>query len=333
MVAVINKTRPGLATTHTPPRARGPRGGRSGRPGAAQAAPGPATARDWIAGARIRTLPLSIAPVLIGFGAATVIDAPGIWHPVRGALCLAVGIFLQIGVNYANDYSDGVRGTDQYRVGPSRLTGSGKASPRTVLIVALSFFAAGALAGLALVILTHYWWILLVGAVTIAAAWFYTGGKRPYGYYALGEVFVFIFFGLVATAGTTFMLTGCVNQESWLGATVAGLIACAVLMVNNIRDIEPDRLAHKHTLAALLGTIWSRIVFCVFLLVAFLILAFIALLYPFAWLGMFALLAAIPACVITLFARTPRELVTALQLTSASGLLVALALGAAYTLA
>jgi 1,4-dihydroxy-2-naphthoate octaprenyltransferase len=241
-----------------------------------------------------------------------------------------VAVWLQIGVNYANDYSDGVRGTDQYRVGPSRLTGSGRAAPKRVLTVALVFFALGALAGLILVLLTQYWWVLLVGAAAIAAAWFYTGGKRPYGYYGLGEVFVFLFFGVVATAGTTYMLAGTVNQEAWYGSVIAGLIACAVLMVNNIRDITPDKAAGKRTLAVLLGNVASRIVYCVFLLVPFGILALLALFYPIAWLGFFALLAALPACVITLFAKTPRELVTALQLTSLTGLLVAIALGAAY---
>ncbi|GAA1448138.1 1,4-dihydroxy-2-naphthoate polyprenyltransferase [Leifsonia poae] len=304
--------------------------GRSGRPGASKTKVKPATASDWIAGARLRTLPLAIAPVIIGVGAAKLADGPGIWHPVRGLLCLAVAVFLQIGVNYANDYSDGVRGTDAFRVGPSRLTGSGRATPKRVLTVALVFFGLGAVAGLILVILTQQWWLLLVGAAAIAAAWFYTGGKRPYGYYGLGEVFVFVFFGLVATAGTTFLLAGVVNQEAWFGAVIAGLIACAVLMVNNIRDIEPDKQAGKHTLAVVLGNMASRIVFCVFLLVPFAILAVLALLYPIAWLGFFALLAALPACAITLFAKTPRELVTALQLTSLTGLLVAIALGCAF---
>ncbi len=314
-----------------PPQARGPRGGKSGRPGAAQAtAARPATAADWIAGARLRTLPLAIAPVLIGVGAAKVAEEPGVWHPVRSLLCLAVAVLLQIGVNYANDYSDGIRGTDEYRVGPGRLTGSGKAAPKKVLTVALVFFGLAAVAGLILVVLTQHWWVLLVGAAAIAAAWFYTGGKRPYGYYGLGEVFVFVFFWLVATAGTTFMLAGTVNQEAWYGGVAAGLIACAVLMVNNIRDIGPDKAARKRTLAVLIGNVASRIVFCVLLLVPFGIVALLALFYPIAWFGMFALLAALPACVITLFAKTSRELITALQLTSITGLLVGIALGVAF---
>ena len=291
----------------------------------------PATASDWIAGARPRTLPLAVGPVLIGTGAAVIADGAGIWHPVRAALCLIVALCLQIGVNYANDYSDGVRGTDAFRVGPSRLTGSGKAKPRTVLIVALTFFALGALAGLALVILTHYWWILIVGAVAIAAAWFYTGGKRPYGYFGLGELFVFVFFGIVATVGTTYMLSGTLNsQPAWFGGVAAGFFACAVLMVNNLRDIDQDRLAHKRTLTVLIGATATRVVFCVLVLLPFAILALLALLFPIAWLGFFILLAVIPACLITVTGKTSRELILALQLTSLSGLAFALVLGVAY---
>ena len=325
----MSQNKPRMQRTPSP-QSRGGKAGRSGRPGAPKVKVKPATASDWIGGARLRTLPLAIAPVIIGTGAAKLIDGPGIWHPVRALLCLIVAVCLQIGVNYANDYSDGVRGTDKFRVGPSRLTGSGKAAPRRVLTVALAFFALGAVAGLVLVILTQHWWVLIVGAAAIAAAWFYTGGRRPYGYYGLGEVFVFVFFGLVATAGTTYMLAGSVNEASWYGAIVAGLIACAVLMVNNIRDIVPDKQARKRTLAVLLGNVASRIVFCILLLVPFGIVAVLALLFPIAWFAMFALLAALPACVITLFAKTPRELVTALQLTSLTGLLVAVALGAAF---
>jgi len=188
----------------------------------------PATASDWISGARLRTLPLAVAPVALGTGAAIVASAPGEYHWVRALLALAVALCLQIGVNYANDYSDGIRGTDDNRIGPARLTGSGAAAARTVLIVALSFFALAALAGLALVVLTQAWWLLLVGAAAITAAWFYTGGKHPYGYFGLGELFVFVFFGLVATLGTTFVQVGTVNVESWLGGISIGLIACAV---------------------------------------------------------------------------------------------------------
>nr|WP_231727706.1 MULTISPECIES: 1,4-dihydroxy-2-naphthoate polyprenyltransferase [unclassified Rathayibacter] len=287
----------------------------------------PAGVREWIGGARLRTLPLAIAPVLIGTGATQVTDEG--WHWVRALLCLAVALALQIGVNYANDYSDGVRGTDANRVGPSRLTGSGAAKPKTVLTVALVFFGLAGLAGLALTVLSGFWWLLIVGAAAIAAAWFYTGGRRPYGYLGLGEVFVFVFFGLVATVGTTFVQIGRTNQESWLGAVAAGLFACAVLMVNNIRDIPTDRLSGKRTLAVLTGPTVSRAIYSAFVLVPFAIAVILALFYPLAWLTLFVLLAILPAILITLTARTAKELILALQLTSLGGLAYAAILGAA----
>ena len=290
-----------------------------------------ATARDWIAGARLRTLPLSIAPVAIGTGVALFLDNGG-WHPLRTVLCFAVAIFLQVGVNFANDYSDGIRGTDRHRVGPARLTGSGAATPRTVLTVALMFFGLAALAGLGIVIRTGYWWLLLVGAAAIVAAYFYTGGKRPYGYYGLGEVVVFVFFGLVATVGTTYVLAGRVIAESWVGGAAAGFLACAVLMVNNIRDIDQDRTAGKKTLAVILGSLVSRIVFVLFLLAAYGILAFYTFLYPLAGYGFFTLLLTAPAAIITLTAKTPKELILALQLTSIGTLFFGLVLGAAFGL-
>jgi 1,4-dihydroxy-2-naphthoate polyprenyltransferase len=290
----------------------------------------PATLRDWIAGARLRTLPLAIAPVLLGTGAAIVASGPGVYHWVRALLALAVALGLQIGVNYANDYSDGIRGTDKYRVGPARLTGSGKAKPRDVLTVALVFFGLAAVAGLILVILTQQWWLLAVGAVAILAAWFYTGGRHPYGYYGLGELVVFVFFGLVATAGTTYVQVGLVNVESWLSGVGIGLIACAVLMVNNIRDIVPDKAAGKRTLAVLIGNTASRVTYCVLLLLPFLIVLFFSLFYPAAALTFFALLMAIPACLITVTAKTSAELILALKLTSFTGLAYGILLGAAF---
>jgi 1,4-dihydroxy-2-naphthoate octaprenyltransferase len=308
------------------------KGRTSGRPGGRPPAAAPikkATAADWISGARLRTLPLAVAPVALGTGAAHIIGDEG-WHWVRALLALAVAVALQIGVNYANDYSDGIRGTDNHRVGPARLTGSGAAQPRSVLIVALSFFALAAVAGLILVVLTGYWWLLAVGAVAIVAAYFYTGGKRPYGYNALGEVFVFIFFGLVATAGTTFTQIGTVNTESWLSGVAIGLMACAVLMVNNIRDITQDRIAGKRTLAVLLGNVVSRVVFGVFLLAPYAILTFFVLFYPNAYLVYFSLLLALPAVLITATAKTARELILALKLTSFTALVFGLGLGAVF---
>ncbi len=274
----------------------------------------PATARDWIAAARLRTLPLAITPVLIGTGAATLVDDRLHW--VIALACLAVAFALQIGVNYANDYSDGIRGTDDVRVGPGRLTGGKKARPRTVLVVALSFFALAAVIGLALVIRTGQWWLLLVGAVCIVAAWFYTGGKRPYGYNAMGEIFVFVFFGLVATLGTTWLQVLSLPQEAWFGAVAAGLLACAVLLANNLRDIEQDRLAGKRTLSVLIGRRATQVLFTLFVLVPFAIAIFLALVYPIAWLTLLALLGGLAAILIVWTYRTPRELITALQVTS-----------------
>ena len=274
----------------------------------------PATTRDWIAAARLRTLPLAFTPILIGTGAAMlVVDE---FHWVIALFCLIVAVALQIGVNYANDYSDGVRGTDDHRVGPARLTASRKVKPRAVLTVALVFFAIAAVAGLAITVRTQQWWMIAVGAVCILAAWFYTGGKRPYGYYGLGELFVFVFFGLVATLGTTWVQAFALPQEAWFGAVGAGLLACAVLLANNLRDIDQDRKAGKRTLTVLIGRTATRWVFTVFVLVAFGIAIFLATFYPIAWLTLLALLAGLPAILIVWTYRDPRELVVALGLTS-----------------
>lgn len=282
----------------------------------------PVTARDWIGAARLRTLPLAIAPVLIGTGAAHLVDHQLHW--VLALACLVVAVSLQIGVNFANDYSDGIRGTDDFRVGPARLTASRRVRPRTVLTVALVFFALAAVAGLAITIRTQHWWLLGVGAVCILAAWFYTGGKRPYGYNALGEVFVFVFFGLVATAGTTWVQVGYVPQEAWFGGVGVGMLACAVLLANNLRDLDQDRAAGKRTLTTFVGKRGTQVLFTAFVLLPFAISSLIALVYPIAWLALLALIAGVAAIVVVWLYRAPRELVTALQITS----LTALAYGA-----
>ena len=214
-----------------------------------------ATAAEWIAGARPRTLPAAAAPVLVGTGAAAQAVA---WDgtPTRAALAflaLGVALALQVGVNYANDYSDGVRGTDVDRVGPVRLTAAGLARPERVKLAAFAAFGIGALFGILIVLLTGYVWLLAVGAIAIASAWYYTGGRRPYGYAGFGEVAVFVFFGLVAVLGTTYIQIGAITWPALAGAVGVGLLACALLMVNNLRDIPTDALVSKRTLAVRLG--------------------------------------------------------------------------------
>ncbi|MDO5025427.1 MAG: 1,4-dihydroxy-2-naphthoate polyprenyltransferase [Trueperella sp.] len=236
-----------------------------------------ATVADWLEGARVRTLPASIAPVLIGAGIAI---AEGGFSWVRTLLAIVVALALQIGVNFANDYSDGVRGTDEFRSGPPRLTGGGKASPRLVKTMAFVFFGLAAVAGLALVALSGKWWLLGAGVAAVAAAWFYTGGKNPYGYLGLGEVFVMIFFGYLATIGTVYTQTGTAPWEAWVAGTGVGLIACALLMVNNVRDIPTDTQAGKKTLAVRLGDANARRAYVAMLVVAIILGAAIALRHP-----------------------------------------------------
>ena len=279
----------------------------------------------WVEGARLRTLPLAIAPVAIGAGAADSVQA---FDLTLSLLALAVALFLQIGVNYANDYSDGIRGTDDYRVGPLRLTGSKSVKPEAVKFAAFAFFSLAALSGLAIVLLTGMYWLIAVGAAAIVAAWFYTGGKSPYGYAGLGELAVFVFFGLVATIGTTFIQVGFIEFNSVLGAIAAGMFASAVLMVNNIRDIETDKLASKNTLAVILGKKAATYLFLLMIWLPFGILAFFVLLYPATMLGFLTLLLVIPATVIVLTAKTAKELILVLKLTSFAALAYALSLAA-----
>lgn len=206
----------------------------------------------WILGARPRTLPAAIAPVIVGVAIA---------HPtfnfINALLALIVGLALQIAVNYANDYSDGVKGTDADRVGPTRLVASGLATAAEVKKAAFLAFAIGAVAGLYLAIRTSFW-LVAIGAAAIVAAWRYTGGKNPYGYRGLGEIYVFIFFGLVATLGTFYGQTGQITIEALFASISNGAVSCALLAVNNIRDIEGDTKVGKRTLAVRLGDIRAR---------------------------------------------------------------------------
>lgn len=277
----------------------------------------------WIEGARLRTLPLAVAPVAIGAGAADSVQA---FDLSLSLLALTVALFLQIGVNFANDYSDGIRGTDDNRVGPLRLTGSKSIRPEAVKLVAFTFFLLAAAAGLVIVLLTGFYWLIAVGLAAIIAAWFYTGGKSPYGYSGLGELAVFVFFGLVATVGTTFIQVGFIEFNAVLGAVASGLFASAVLMVNNIRDIDTDALASKRTLAVRLGKRLATAIFLLMIWLPFLILGFFSLLYPATMLGFIALLLVVPATVIVVLARTPGELVLVLRLTSFAALAYALSL-------
>lgn len=214
-----------------------------------------ATVAQWIQGARLRTLPLAVAPIIAGSAAAYEV---GELHHWRALLALLVAFFLQVGVNYANDYSDGIKGTDEVRVGPLRLVGSGVASPRSVKMAAFVCFGLAMLAGLGLVYLSQQWWFLAIGASAVLAAWGYTGGKYPYGYMGLGDVFVFIYFGLVATLGTMFTQTAQLTLTSIVLAVSIGLFSCGLLMANNVRDIPTDIDAGKRTLAVRLGDTISR---------------------------------------------------------------------------
>ncbi|WP_263118897.1 1,4-dihydroxy-2-naphthoate polyprenyltransferase [Cellulomonas sp. RIT-PI-Y] len=209
-----------------------------------------ATLSEWIAGSRPRTLPAAAAPVLVGTGAAAQI---GEAHLGRALLAAGVALALQVGVNFANDYSDGIRGTDAERVGPMRLTASAAASPRAVKTAAFAAFGVAGVFGLGLVALSGQWWLLAIGVLCVLAAWFYTGGRKPYGYLGLGEVGVFVFFGLVAVLGTTYTQADRITWPAVVGAVAVGLIACALLMVNNLRDVPTDSLVGKRTLAVRLG--------------------------------------------------------------------------------
>ena len=241
--------------------------------------------RKWLAGTRPRTLPAAVVPVLIGSGVALGYARFSWW---RAGLALVVALALQVGVNFANDYSDGIRGSDEQRVGPVRLVAAGLAPPRQVLAAAFGCFFLAGVAGLALAAVTS-WWLLAVGAGCIAAAWFYTGGPKPYGYSGLGEVFVFLCFGVVAVAGTAYVQ---MKALSWLGLAAsvpAGLLACALLMVNNLRDIGTDTVAGKRTLAVMLGDARSRQGYVLTLLVPFGVAALLAFFRPFTLLTALAL--------------------------------------------
>lgn len=263
--------------------------------GQTHAVPTPTTRQLWVAGARPRTLPAAVVPVLVGTAAAAAGDlgtGRGIvlW---RFALTLLVSLALQVGVNYANDYSDGVRGSDDDRVGPVRLVASGLVAPKSVKLAAFASFGVAALAGLILAAATS-WWLLVVGAAAILAAWFYTGGKNPYGYAGLGEVFVFVFFGLVASVGSTYVQTETVDLWPVVVAVPVGLLAVALLLTNNLRDIPTDAQVGKRTLAVRLGDRRTRYLYYAMLLSVFVLVALVGVAWRTpALLGLVGMAAAV----------------------------------------
>jgi len=279
-----------------------------------------ATAREWVEGARPRTLGAAIAPIAVGTGAAATIGAV---QPVRAGLALIVMLAAQIGANYANDYSDGIRGTDTERVGPVRLVGQGLAAPARVRLAALASLLVSAAAGLILVALIGQWWLLAVGGVALLAAWLYTGGPKPYGYFGLGEVFVFAFFGVVPVVGTAYVQALTIPAAAWVASIGVGALTCAVLVANNLRDIPTDAAVGKRTLAVRMGDRATRVGYVVLVISAFAVIPPIALPgglgLAFAWLGIVSAALAIRPVIAVTTGAAGRALVPVLQ---ASGLLV-----------
>jgi 1,4-dihydroxy-2-naphthoate octaprenyltransferase len=289
-----------------------------------------ATPGQWLAGARPRTLPIAVAPVIAGSGLAFF---AGGFRPAAAALALVVSLALQVGVNYANDYSDGIRGTDADRIGPVRLVGGGLAAPAAVKRAALTSFAVASVAGLGLVIMTGHWWLLGVGVACVLAAWYYTGGRHPYGYHGLGEVFVFLFFGLVAVGGTAYVQVGSISWATLLIGVAIGALACAILVVNNLRDIAGDARAGKRTLATRLGPSRTRVLYAGLAgLAAAMIIAVAALTGLTALLGLGGLLLLVPALRTVLSGGSGAALVGVLKTTGLAELVCALGLAAGLVL-
>ena len=267
-----------------------------------------ASPRDWLAGTRPRTLPAAVVPVFIGTGVAF---GYGKFSPWRAVLALVVALALQIGVNFANDYSDGIRGSDERRVGPTRLVAAGLARPKQVLAAAFACFGVACVAGLVLAIFTS-WWLILVGAAAVAAGWFYTGGSHPYGYRGFGEIAVFAFFGVAAVAGTAYVQLVRFTWLELIAAIPAGLLSCALLMINNLRDIDSDAEVGKRTLAVMLGDARSRTVYVASLLVPFAVALAMTPARPLAALTVIALPLAVGPIRAVRSGASGRALITAL---------------------
>ena len=289
-----------------------------------------ATPAQWFAGARPRTLTAAVAPVVVGTGVAA---SAGSADALRAVLALLVAVALQFGANYANDYSDGIRGTDVARVGPVRLVGQGLAAPDRVRVAAFASFATAAVLGAVLVALTAQWWLLLVGAASIAAGWWYTGGRRPYGYRGLGEVFVFVFFGIVPVVGTAYVQMIAWSWTAFIASCGVGAIACAILVANNLRDIPTDEAHDKITLAVRLGAPRTRALFIGLLVTPYAVVIALAAFGGLTgtWWALLSLPLAVRVGFIVVDGATGRDLVPVLSLTGMLsgiyGLLLGIGLG------
>jgi 1,4-dihydroxy-2-naphthoate octaprenyltransferase len=286
-----------------------------------------ASVAQWIEGARPRTLPNAIAPVIAGTGAAAWLHAACWW---RAVLALLVAVAMIIGVNYANDYSDGIRGTDDVRAGPLRLVGSKLAAPRAVLTAAVVSLGVAAVAGVVLAWFSAPW-LIAVGAACIAGAWLYTGGSKPYGYLGLGEVAVFVFFGLVAVLGTQYTQA---LRVDWVGVTLAvaiGSLSSAVLVANNLRDIPTDRESGKITLAVRLGDARTRLLYQSLLVVALGLTLVLMLATPWTAVGLVALPLAVRAAGPVRHGRGGKDLIPVLRDTGLTMLVWAVAVALALT--
>jgi 1,4-dihydroxy-2-naphthoate polyprenyltransferase len=286
-----------------------------------------ATVAQWIEGARPRTLPNAVAPVIAGTGAAAWVHDAVWW---KALLALVVALSLIVGVNYANDYSDGIRGTDDVRTGPLRLVGSKLASPRAVLTAAVVSLGVGAAAGLVLALLSQPW-LIAVGAACIAGAWLYTGGSKPYGYQGLGEVAVFVFFGLVAVLGTQYTQA---LRIDWVGTVLAvatGALSSAVLVANNLRDIPTDAESGKITLAVRLGDARTRVLFQALVALAFVLTLVLALATPWCLVGLMALPLGVRAALPVRRGLGGRELIPVLRDTGLTMLVWSVAVAVALT--